>query len=287
MSEIDLHTHSTASDGSLTPRELVYAGKKVGLLALALTDHDTISGLDMALRTGKERDLEVIPGCELSVHCSSGFMHILGLWVSTQGSRLHAVLDWMQEKRRQRNQKMLSSLRSLGIAIEENEVKAEAKGESVGRPHLAQVLVRKGVVNSLEEAFTRLLGSSGQAYVPKVKLTAGQAISALKHDQATVILAHPYSLNLKTPQLASELSRLKDLGLDGLEVYYPEHTPEQTSLFFRLAREQNLLVSGGSDFHGHIKPDIELGRGRGNLDLPYTLLEDIKVARRRQGLPVS
>ncbi|MFO7878022.1 MAG: PHP domain-containing protein [Desulfovermiculus sp.] len=287
MSEIDLHTHSTASDGSLTPSELVSAGKKAGLRALALTDHDTISGLDMALRTGKERDLEVIPGCELSVHCSHGFMHILGLWVSTRASRLHALLDWMQEKRRQRNQKMLSSLRSLGIAIAENEVKAEAKGESVGRPHLAQVLVRKGVVDSLEEAFTHFLGSTGQAYIPKVKLTAGQAILALKHDQATVILAHPYSLDLGATELATELSRLKGLGLDGLEVYYPEHTPEQTRLFARLAREQNLLISGGSDFHGQIKPDIELGRGRGNLDLPYTLLEDIKMARHKQGLPVS
>ncbi|MFW6105983.1 MAG: PHP domain-containing protein [Desulfovermiculus sp.] len=287
MSEIDLHTHSTASDGSLSPRELVYAGAKAGLRALALTDHDTVSGLDMALRTGKERNLEVIPGCELSVHCARGFMHILGLWVPLRASRLHAMLDWMQEKRRQRNQKMLSSLRSLGIAIEENEVKAEAKGESVGRPHLAQVLVRKGVVTSLEEAFTHFLGSTGQAYVPKVKLSPGQAISALKQDQATVILAHPYSLDLEAKELGSELCRLKDLGLDGLEVYYPEHTPEQTSLFFCLAREQNLLISGGSDFHGQVKPDIELGRGRGNLDLPYTLLEDIKIARRRQGLPVS
>lgn len=287
MSEIDLHTHSTASDGSLTPRELVYAGKNAGLRALALTDHDTISGLDMALGTGKECDLEIIPGCELSVHCSSGFMHILGLWVSIRASQLHAVLDWMQEKRRQRNQKMLSSLRSLGIAIEENEVKAQAKGESVGRPHLAQVLVLKGVVNSLEEAFTHFLGSTGQAYIPKVKLTPGQAISALKHDQATVILAHPYSLHLEATELASELSRLKGLGLDGLEVYYPEHTLEQTRLFARLAREQDLLISGGSDFHGQIKPDIELGRGRGNLDLPYTLLEDIKMARRKQGLSVS
>jgi hypothetical protein len=286
MSEIDLHTHSTASDGSLHPDELVHAGKKNHLSALALTDHDTVSGLELAMRTGQEIGLEVIPGCELSVQAPAGFMHILGLWVSPGPSSLKTALDWMQDTRRQRNEKMLARLRSLGISIEIDEVKEEARGESVGRPHIAQVLVRKGVVADLEEAFAHFIGSTGAAYIPKVKLTSGQAISALKSDKATVILAHPYSLELQALELESELVRLKTFGLDGLEVFYPDHSQEQTELFARLAQKLDLFISGGSDFHGRIKPDIRLGVGRGDLILPYSLVEKMKISRRMQGLPV-
>ncbi|MBS3780181.1 MAG: PHP domain-containing protein [Desulfovermiculus sp.] len=286
MSEIDLHTHSTASDGSLDPDELVQAGKKAHLSALALTDHDTVSGLELAMRTGQEIGLEVIPGCELSVKAPTGFMHILGLWVSPGPSSLTTALDWMQDMRRQRNEQMLARLRSLGISIEIDEVKEEARGESVGRPHIAQVLVHKGVVQDLEEAFAHFIGSAGAAYIPKVKLNSGQAISALKSDQATVILAHPYSLDLQALELESELIRLRDLGLDGLEVYYPDHSPEQTELYARLAQKLDLFISGGSDFHGRIKPDIRLGVGRGDLILPYSLVEKMKDSRRMQELPV-
>ena len=286
MSEVDLHTHSTASDGSLHPDELVRAGKEAGLLALALTDHDTVSGLSLAVHTGKEIGLEIIPGCELSVQAPSGFMHILGLWVAPSPSSLQAALDWMQDMRRQRNERMLAALRSLGIAIEDREVKDEAQGESVGRPHMAQVLVRKGVVSNLEEAFDHFIGGNGLAYVPKTKLTAEQAISVLKQDQATVVLAHPYSLYLTKKEFASELSRLQNLGLDGLEVYYPEHTQKQTAFFAAQAHRLGLLLSGGSDFHGRIKPDINLGVGRGDLHLSYSLVDKMQADRRMQGLPV-
>jgi len=286
MSEIDLHTHSTASDGSLSPEELVRAGKKARLRALALTDHDTVSGLESAQRTGRITCLEVIPGCELSVQSPSGFMHIIGLWVSSGPSQLQSALDWMQEKRRQRNACMLEKLRLLGIAIEDREVKEEARGESVGRPHIAQVLVQKGIVSDLEQAFSQYLGSQGSAYIPKKKLTAEQAISVLKMDQATVILAHPYSLSMPNSEFSSELRRLQSLGLDGLEVYYPEHSPEQTAFFAAKAQELGLLLSAGSDYHGRIKPDIRLGVGRGDLNLPYSLLERMKEARAKQGLPI-
>jgi hypothetical protein len=287
MSEIDLHTHSTASDGSLSPEELVRAGKKAGLRALALTDHDTVSGLHQALLAGQEQGLEVIPGCELSVQSPKGFMHLLGLWIPVRPPKLQATLAWLQDMRRQRNERIMAALRSLGISIADREVKEQAKGESIGRPHIAQTLVHKGVVDSLEQAFARFVGSTGQAYVPKVKLSAGQAISILKQEQATVILAHPYSLRMTNQELTAHLKHMQAMGLDGLEVYYPEHTAEQTRLYASLARDLNLVLSGGSDFHGRIKPDISLGRGRGDLDLPYSLVEKMKAARRRQGLPVE
>jgi hypothetical protein len=287
MSEIDLHTHSTASDGSLSPEELIRAGRLAGLQALALTDHDTVSGLHRAIRAGREHGLEVIPGCELSVQSPKGFMHLLGLWLPLGPTKLQAALVWLQDMRRQRNEQILAALRSLGISIAEREVKEQAKGESIGRPHIAQTLVRKGVVDSIEQAFAQFVGSTGQAYVPKVKLSAQQAVSILKQEQATVILAHPYSLRMPSQEFAAHLQHMQAMGLDGLEVYYPEHTAEQTRLYASLAQAMNLVLSGGSDFHGRIKPDISLGTGRGGLDLPYSLVEKMKAARRRQGLPVD
>ena len=284
MSDIDLHTHSTASDGSLTPRELILAARQAGLRALALTDHDTTSGLREAVHAGRDIGVEVIPGCELSVSSPSGHMHLLGLWIPEHPQWLLTLLERVRGLRRERNDQMLAALRTLGIAIDHNEVKAAAGGESIGRPHIAQVLVDKGVVPDFDQAFHELIGSQGAAYVPKAKLTPGEAISALKKEQATVILAHPFSLGMSQKAFLKHISELKERGLDGLEVYYPEHSPEQTAFFARTARELGLVPSGGSDFHGRIKPGIHLGTGRGGLDLPYALLSRIKDRRRQMGL---
>ncbi|MBT8764496.1 PHP domain-containing protein [Desulfohalobiaceae bacterium Ax17] len=284
MPEIDLHTHSTASDGTLTPTELVRLAKKQGLKAIALTDHDTIRGLASALQAGKELGLEVIPGCELSVDYPDGIMHILGLWLRPEAEQLDAALRSLQAKRNKRNELMIAKLQDLGLDITYAEVKELAGGGSVGRPHLAQVLMKKGIVPSIQEAFNKYLGPRGSAYVPKQKLTPEEAISLLKKEQATVILAHPFSLNLHLPALEKELVQLKKLGLDGVEVLYSEHTPDQTAAYLYLCQELDLLVSGGSDFHGTIKPHIALGTGKGNLDIPYSLLEKIKTRRQEQGL---
>ncbi|MFP4455944.1 MAG: phosphatase, partial [Desulfonatronovibrio sp.] len=149
---------------------------------------------------------------------------------------------------------------------------------------ICRVLMNKGAVSSVQEAFDRYLGPGGKAYVPKEKFNPEKAISILKDEQATVILAHPFSLNLQHDELRKELYRLKDLGLDGMEVYYPEHTPEQTRYYSSLCAELDLLPSGGSDFHGSVKPHIKLGKGRGKLALPYSLLQDMKNKRIQQGL---
>lgn len=281
MSEIDLHTHSTASDGTLSPFELVQLAKKQGLKAIALTDHDTIRGLDDALQAGKKFGLEVIPGCELSVEYPGGTMHILGLWVRPDAVQLNAALKSLRDKRNQRNELIIARLRDMGIDITYAEVKEVAGEGSVGRPHLARVLMNKKIVSSIQQAFDEYLGPDGKAYVPKQKLSPEQAISLLKKEQATVFLAHPFSLNLDVPDLKKKLVQLKQLGLDGVEAFYSEHTPEQTAAYLDLCRDLDLLVSGGSDFHGDNKPHIALGKGRGNLDIPYSLLEKIKVRRER------
>ena len=287
MSEVDLHTHSTVSDGSLTPAELVREAARVGLQALALTDHDTVQGLPEALAAGRRFGLEVIPGCELAVDVPRGFMHLLGLWLPEEPVRLLESLAYLQERRRARNLEMIAALKRLNIEIDEQEVKARAGGGTMGRVHMAMLLVAKQVVPDMQQAFAKYIGSQGKAYVPKDKLLPAEAIRVLKEEGATVILAHPYSLELPRDELFTTVADLQAKGLDGLEVFYPEHTPEQTAIFRSLCRTRDLLQSGGSDFHGLGRPGVRLGRGKGDLDLPYDLLRAMKERRREQGLWVT
>jgi hypothetical protein len=283
MAEIDLHAHSTASDGTFTPTELVIHARDLGLKAIALTDHDTTNGLKEALEAGKKYGVEVIPGCELSVTFEPGFMHIVGLWVPPDAVHLNAVLKTLRDKRATRNERIIAKLNALGIEITYQEILDLAGDATVGRPHFAQVLMRKGVVSSIKHAFDRYLGSTGSAYVPKDKLTPEQAIDALNKEQATIILAHPYSLGLSGEAEAAEIERLTNLGIDGLEAYYSLHSPSQTQKYLDLCKRFDLLPSTSSDFHGTVKPDIELGVGRGNLNGPYTILQAFKDRRKNKG----
>ncbi len=283
MSEIDLHTHSTASDGTFSPTQLVDYALTRGLKGLALTDHDTTNGLEEALSAGKKQGLEVIPGCELSVEYP-GLMHILGYWLKPEAPALNASLQELREKRNMRNELIIHKLQDLGIDITYNDVRNLAGDATVGRPHISRVLMDKGWVSSIQESFDRYLGSGGKAYVPKEKFGPEKAISVLKDEGALVVLAHPYSLELNREKLHRELLRLKEYGLDGVEVFYSEHSPEQMELYASLCRNLDLLPTGGSDFHGSVKPEIELGSGRGNLNLSYNLLQALKNKRQELGL---
>jgi hypothetical protein len=284
MAEIDLHTHSTASDGTFTPTDLVRHARDLGLKAIALTDHDTTNGLKEAVAAGEKYGVEVIPGCELSVTFEPGFMHIVGLWVSPDAVHLNTVLKNLRDKRATRNERIIAKLNHLGIEITYQEILDLAGDATVGRPHFAQVLMQKGVVSSIKHAFDRYLGSTGSAYVPKDKLTPERAIEALNKEQATIILAHPYSLDLSGEAEAAEIKRLANLGIDGLEAYYSLHSPSQTRKYLDLCQRFDLLPSTSSDFHGSVKPDIELGIGRGNLEGPYAILQAFKDRRKKQGL---
>jgi hypothetical protein len=283
---IDLHTHSTASDGTLKPAELVRAAKNHGLDALALTDHDTIAGNAEALAEGKRQGVEVIAGCELSVEYKPGFMHILGLFVPDNPERLLKGMSYLNERRESRNTRMVDKLREIGVDITYQELLDVAAGGTVGRPHLARALMNRGYVDSMDQAFAEYLGKNGKAYLPKEKFTPEQAIGLLASEGATVVLAHPYSLGLSTEALRRELSRLKDMGLGGIECVYPLHDASQTRNFTALADELGLLVTGGSDFHGSNKPEIILGMTRNGKPVPYELLAEVKNARAGLGLPV-
>jgi len=273
---IDLHTHSTASDGTFFPEELVYLAKKEKLQALALTDHDTIDGLKSAYQTAKEVNLPFLCGVEISVKFEGpGHFHLLGYFLKPEIPEINETLQRLKIAREERNKKMIEKLNVLGIKITLDELKEIAQGE-IGRPHMAILLVKKGVVNSFEEAFEKYLKKGALAYVPKALLSPEEAIKLILQAKGAPVLAHPITLKLDYLKLKNYLKSLKDAGLIGIEAFYPEHSPELTKFLIDCAKELNFLITGGSDFHGKNKPDIKLGKGLNNLNVPFKCYENLK-----------
>ncbi|MBF0480267.1 MAG: PHP domain-containing protein [Desulfovibrionaceae bacterium] len=283
MAFVDLHTHSTASDGSNPPGVVARLAARAGLAAVALTDHDTVDGLEEFLAAGREAGVEAIPGCELSVEGEGAGIHILGLWVPAGPSLLSSALAELREHRHTRNRKILEQLARAGIRIDYEEVQAKAGG-AVGRPHIAEAIIDRGVCRSFSECFDKYLGSRGLAYVPKKTLTAAEALGLLRRVGATPVLAHPIYMGLSMLSLEKRLRAFMDLGLEAIEAYYADHAPSQTAAYLELAGRLNLGVSGGSDFHGAPKPESAIGAGRGDLRVPYAVLGELKARRRALGL---
>ncbi len=266
---IDLHVHSNASDGTFSPSELVYLAKKEGILALAITDHDTISGLKEGYKTALEENLPFLCGVEISVKIDGpGHFHLLGYFLTPELNELEEVLTKLKIARNERNIKMIEKLRSLKIDITLEELMKNVKGE-IGRPHIAKLLVKKGVVKTFEEAFEKYLKKGAPAYVPKALLSPEEAIKIILKAKGVPVMAHPFTLNLPPLKLKNYLLKLKEVGLQGVEAYYPEHTPQYTKFLIECAQELGLLVTGGSDFHGENKPHLFLGKGKNNLKIPF------------------
>jgi predicted metal-dependent phosphoesterase TrpH len=273
---IDLHCHSTASDGSLTPEQLVAYAKAKGAGALALTDHDTIDGLDEFLEAGRKMGLETVPGLEISAAYERGTMHILGYYIDHRHAFLLQELSRLQQARQERNPKIIAKLKNMGLPLSLEEVYALAKGQ-IGRPHIALALVQKGIVSSVEEAFKKYLTKGGPAYVEKFRFSPVESIRMISEAGGIPVLAHPFTLNVQDrKELKKLIEELKDNGLKGLEVFYPEHTWEQTRTYEALCRELGLITTGGSDFHGKSQPSIELLVGKGEMHVPYAILSDLK-----------
>lgn len=280
---VDLHTHSTASDGSLSPTEVVRLAKARGLAAIALTDHDTIEGLAEAVAAGHELGLEVIPGVEISARHPHGSMHILGYFLDWQSPLLAQRLAVLQRARADRNPQIIAKLNALGIPLTLAQVEAVSGGGQVGRPHIARALWEAGYVGSIQEAFDIYLGNEGKAYVSKFRFPPAEAIAMIREAGGVAVLAHPFTLNpADVAELRALLEELAGLGLAGVECFYPEHTPEQEALYLALAKELNLAVSGGSDFHGDNKPEVELGRVSIQAKLTYDLVAGLKARRTGQ-----
>ena len=284
---IDLHIHTTCSDGSLTPSQVVQYAKEKDLKAIAITDHDTIDGNEEALKEGKRQDIEVIPGVEISVEYSPGSMHMLGYFITTDDTTLKEKLTLLQGSRADRNPKIVEKLNELGLALTYDEVVQESGGGQVGRPHIAQVLLKKGYVKNIQEAFDTYLGKGAPAYNDKFRLGAEEAITTIIDAGGIPVLAHPFTLFCKgSEELEALVKKLVSKGLQGIEIYYSEHNQRQISQYRKLAEQHNLAITGGSDFHGKNMKGIDLGTGRGNLRVPYRLLENLRsllMKRRNRG----
>ncbi len=276
MSRLDLHLHTTHSDGSCTPTEVVGLAHQAKVTALAITDHDITSGISEAIAAGEHYGIEIIPGVEISSIMGSSELHILGYFLDWQDSLLNERFKTLRDSRHRRNPQIVDRLQRLGIDITYDEVRALAGSDSVGRPHIARSLMNKGVVASAKEAFNRFLGDGKPAYVPRELPSPAEAIHWIKAAGGLAVLAHPTWVKLTGQTLAELVRRLKAEGLDGVEVYYSTHAARQTREYLGLAQQLGLLVTGGSDFHGLTKPDIEVGIGRGSLHIPTTLLPKMK-----------
>ena len=277
MDYVDLHTHSTASDGSYSPRQVVAMAHERGLKAMALTDHDTVEGVGEAVQTGEQLGIEVIPGIEISAEFPEGTMHILGYFIDYQGSAFNQRLQVLKIARAERNPRIVEKLNQLGLSISWEDILQAAGGGQIGRPHIARALMVKGYVQDQQEAFDHYLRQGGPAYVPKFRLSPAESIALIRQAHGIPVLAHPFTLGLGLEQLKSQLQTLQELGLVGLEVYYPEHSPTRQADYLKLAKELGLLVTGGSDFHGANKPGIELGRGPHQRHLTYELVLGLKA----------
>jgi len=284
MDLVDLHTHTTASDGSTSPGELVALAKKAGLKALAVTDHDTVAGLDEALAAGAGLGVEVVPGVEISLEAGlGGGMHLLGLFLDHTEPRLAAALNWLQGARQRRNRAMVARLAELGIRMDMAELEGLAGGGQVGRPHLAQALISRGLAGNYAEAFNRYLGAKAPGYVAKERLSPSKGIELMHAAGGLAVLAHPGLVPVGESELEARCRQMVGEGLDAIEAYYSEHTPAQQQRMLRLAARLGLAASGGSDFHGQAKPGLRLGSGLGALKVPASCLAGLKqrLARRR------
>lgn len=278
---IDLHVHSTASDGTLTPSEIIAMAVQFGLKAIAITDHDTLAGSAAAMAGGIPSTLHFLTGIEISAAAPPGFqvngsVHILGYGIDPDDSALNSLLSRLKTARENRNPKIIARLNSLGMALNTEELAGIVGDAIAGRPHIAQLMMEKGLVASINEAFDRYLGKNKPGYVDKYRVPMADAINAIHAAGGIAVLAHPFLNDMTDPKLFEGfLQTLQSMGLGGIEAIYPDHPEAATAEYCRLARQYGLLITGGTDFHGDVTPGIQMGVGGGNFHVPYRLYESL------------
>jgi hypothetical protein len=282
MGYVDLHLHTTASDGVLSPSEIVRYAKAKGLQAIAITDHDTVEGCEEGLIEGEKIGFEVIPGIEISAEHSPGSMHILGFFLDIHHPLLNERLAYLQKARAERNPKIVEKLNRLGINITFEEVVKASGGGQVGRPHFANVLLEKKYVRSFPEAFDRFLKKGAPAYVDKLRFTSKEALHFINEAKGVAVLAHPNTLGMNGYlELEKLILKLVEEGLKGIEVYYPEHSAAEVAQYKTLAERYGLLATGGTDYHGIEKNALDIGVGKGEMKIPFSIVENLKAVRNR------
>lgn len=273
---VDLHTHSTFSDGTLTPTQLVALAKETGLSAIALCDHNTVAGLPEFLAAAETYGVKTVPGVELSTEYTGKELHILGLFLQPDAyGPITEAVEGMMARKEESNIALCAALEGVGLHLDYAAIKAGTPKGQVNRALIAAEMVKRGYCSSIREAFDKWLDPERGYYVPPKRLDAFDAIRLIKSVGALAVLAHPF-LNLSQGELRVFLPRAVEAGLDGMETLYPRFDPETAALAGEMAHEFGLLPSGGSDFHGENKPDISLGTGRGDLRVPNRVLKDLE-----------
>ena len=279
MNRIDLHTHSVFSDGTLTPEELVALASHSGLKAIALTDHDTVEGVSWAIAAGKSLGVEVVPGIEFSTEYQGQDIHLVGLEPDYRAPGFERQLAKYRSNRLERNEKIIALMSKDGVEISSEKMR-ERFGDTVWtRAHFARYLTEAGLTPDLDTAFRTKLNAGCPYFVPRVKIRPGEAVSLIRQYHGIPVLAHPFQYNLSREALFTLLGQLKEAGLLGIEVYYSTHTPAQEAFLLETAHSFSLVPGGGSDFHGKNKPQIRLGSGMGNLNIPYEVLTRLRASR--------
>jgi len=279
MNRIDLHTHSTKSDGSYSPTELVEYALEKNLSAIALTDHDTVAGIDEAFEAAKGKPIEIVPGIELSSEYQGKDIHIIGLDIDYNSATLNTKLTRFQESRSNRNRLMCEALQQHGLDITYEKLIAAFPSSVITRAHYAQYLVNNKLISSKEEAFDRYIGDYGPCYIHRKKGSPKQAIQLILSAGGIPILAHPMLYHFGTTQLNELVGKLVDAGLIGIEAVYSSHNASEERDIRKLAQKHQIQISGGSDFHGKVKPKLDLGIGYGKLFIPEDILTNLRAKK--------
>ena len=280
MGFIDLHIHTTASDGTDLPSEAVAKARSLGLEAIALTDHDTAAGVAEAAAAGEGLGVEVVPGIEVSSDYRDNNIHILGYFIDPEAPALRAVLEWIRTERIARNEYVVDRLADDGFDISVEELHSLYPEAVLGRPHMAELLMKKGYVSSVQEGFDKYLGEGGKYYMPKRRISMARAVETVLASGGLAVLAHPLQYRYPLHEVEEMILYAQSLGVTALECYYSEHSPGDERWLLAQADRLGLGVSGGSDYHGTRKSRISMGSGMDNLAVPYRVLEDLKKLRR-------
>jgi predicted metal-dependent phosphoesterase TrpH len=276
---IDLHMHSSFSDGSHTPEELIAEAVQLGLTAIALTDHDTVLGVPRFIEAAIGTGVQAIAGVEVSTSFTHGELHLLGYFIDHHDPILKDQLNWIRNARQARNEEILHKLNKLGLHMSWRDVREQAGDHVTGRPHFARAMVARGYVRDVKEAFRRYLTRGAPAYAQRRSLSAQEAIDVIRGAGGVAALAHPYTLKLNLLQFRDVLQELRNLGLGALECYYPAHGLERTRDFVQIARDLDLVATGGTDYHGVHSPDLRIGHGLGSLNVPDEVIDQLMARR--------
>ncbi|OON97626.1 MAG: hypothetical protein ATN36_02820 [Epulopiscium sp. Nele67-Bin005] len=278
MYPIDLHVHSTMSDGTFTPREIAFYAKAKGLQTIALTDHDTISGVLECQEAGNLVNLKVIAGIEFSVNYFDKEVHMLGYFIDIHNEKLTSHLENLVVSRHERNLKMLEKLGELGFPMEYSDIATSEKNALLTRAHFAQAMLKKGYVKNIDDAFNLYLGNGKPAFIPREHVDFKECIDLIHEIGGVAVIAHPGLYKSFTDEkLDKFIKTLAEAGLDGIETIYPKYSKEQEEEFLYLCKKYNLLPTGGSDFHGENKKDLDIGKGYGKTFVPSTLLDALET----------